>query len=282
MTNRHEIECKVQARIPSEFGTHRLLLYRLTANNSLFGNGNVSDDTTTSSNSIPESEHEALCLVFGNYQSQSLMEKLPHDTEQTRMLRGCNIVINKSVVKEKEAPLVRIHSCCFTGETLGSTRCDCAEQLHQSMHLISKNPNGGIIIYLKQEGRGIGLLDKLLCYNLIDNGYDTLSANNFLGHKGDLRSYEQASQILEDLGVRKVRILTNNPDKVESIRRFGIEVESRIEMKPQSWQSIDSRMDREPEQGEITVQDRDYYLKTKVERMGHLLDIPSVFKTLNK
>ena len=275
------LKCKVQARIPSEFGAHRLLLYRnsnLTTINTDSGNDSTTLNGSPSSiDTIPAIESEeddSFCLVFGNFQSKSLIEDFGNSNEQERTVRGLNLTIQNTDTQNK-TPLVRIHSCCFTGETLGSTRCDCAEQLHQSMHLISQNPNGGIIIYLKQEGRGIGLLDKLLCYNLIDNGFNTLTANNFLGHEGDLRTYERACEILQDLGIDRVRILTNNPDKINQLEQCGIKVEERVEMRPKTWSVGDD------EQSKIQVMDRDYYLKTKVEKMGHLLEIPSTFKSLS-
>ena len=113
--------------------------------------------------------------------------------------------------------LVRVHSECFTGDVLGSLRCDCGTQLHQSMHMIAEEGRG-ILIYLRQEGRGIGILDKLRAYNFQDMGYDTVDANLMVGHKADEREYTAAALILKDLGVLSVRMLTNNPMKIESLQ----------------------------------------------------------------
>jgi GTP cyclohydrolase II len=134
-------------------------------------------------------------------------------------------------------PLVRIHSECFTGETIGSRRCDCGEQLDEAFRLIASDKLGrGIIIYLRQEGRGIGLLEKLRAYNLQDLGHDTVTANLMLGHGADMRSYEMAGAMLRDLGVEDgVRLLTNNPDKIEQVEREAIRVVERVPMVPRSW-----------------------------------------------
>lgn len=150
--------------------------------------------------------------------------------------------------------LVRIHSECFTGDVLGSLRCDCGPQLNQAMQQIAQ-AGAGIIIYLRQEGRGIGLLDKLRAYNLQDEGYDTVDANLMLGHQADARDYTVAVRILQDLGVSAVRLLTNNPSKIESLERLGIPVVERVPMPPA-----------------VTVENA-AYLSTKVERMRHLMNL---------
>jgi 3,4-dihydroxy 2-butanone 4-phosphate synthase/GTP cyclohydrolase II len=148
--------------------------------------------------------------------------------------------------------LVRVHSECFTGDVLGSRRCDCGEQLHRAMRLIAE-AGRGLIIYLRQEGRGIGLLNKLRAYNLQDQGYDTVDANLALGHQADERDYSIAALILKDLHVRSVRLLTNNPHKIESLRGLGVNVIARVPLQP-------------------TVHaDNAGYLRTKAERMRHLL-----------
>lgn len=152
-----------------------------------------------------------------------------------------------------EAPLVRIHSECYTGETIGSQRCDCGEQLDEALRLLlqsgsgsepsrdaSRNPQRprlprGVVVYLRQEGRGIGLLDKLMAYNLQDMGHDTVSANVLLGHLPDARSYAAAGAILEDLGVSNCRLLTNNPEKMEALEAEGIKVKERVGMVPRAW-----------------------------------------------
>ncbi|KAJ3354957.1 GTP cyclohydrolase II, partial [Kappamyces sp. JEL0680] len=193
-------------------------------------------------------------------------------------------------------PLVRIHSCCLTGETFGSTRCDCAEQLQQALKRMSVE--GGMVVYLAQEGRGIGLLDKLFAYNLIDLGHDTYSANVALGHEPDSRNYKVAAMILADLGVHSVRVLTNNPEKTKQLERDGITICERVPMVPLSWAASDVDSDRtittvvsslhsdpvpylshgsaagsEPAANRV-IQDRDGYLLTKIKKMGHTLDIP--------
>ena len=156
---------------------------------------------------------------------------------------------------------MRIHSECFTGDVLGSRRCDCGEQLHRAMELIAMEGQG-VIIYLRQEGRGIGLKEKLRAYNLQDDGLDTVDANLALGHAADARDYSMASAILEDLGVASVRLMTNNPDKIEELVKLGIEVTERVAL-------------------ETTVYpDNAAYLLTKVQRMNHLLDPSSLMSVL--
>ncbi len=150
--------------------------------------------------------------------------------------------------------LTRLHSECFTGDVLGSLRCDCGEQLRLAMQLIGE-AGQGIVVYLRQEGRGIGLLNKLRAYNLQDEGYDTVDANLMLGHAADERDYTPAALILRDLGVRSVRLLTNNPAKVEALRALHILVEERVPLLP-------------------TVHRFNWdYLDTKARRMHHWLDV---------
>ncbi len=122
--------------------------------------------------------------------------------------------------------LVRVHSECITGDMLGSLHCDCGKQLEKSLRLISKE--GGILIYLRQEGRGIGLVEKIKTYQLQSKGYDTFEANVALGHQPDERSYEMVKIILDDLNVKKVKLLTNNPSKISEIASLGIEVVERV------------------------------------------------------
>lgn len=150
--------------------------------------------------------------------------------------------------------LVRVHSECFTGDVLGSQRCDCGEQLYLSMETIA-GAGRGVLLYLRQEGRGIGLLDKLRAYNLQDQGYDTVDANLALGHEPDEREYGVAAQMLEDLGVRSIRLLTNNPAKIESLQALGISVSERV-----------------PVVGHVNGSNHRYLL-TKANRMHHLLDV---------
>jgi GTP cyclohydrolase II len=164
-------------------------------------------------------------------------------------------------VYEQESVLVRIHSECFTGDVLGSRRCDCGEQLRRAMELVAVEGQG-IIIYLRQEGRGIGLKEKLRAYNLQDDGLDTVDANLALGHAADARDYSMASAILEDLGIASVRLMTNNPDKIDDLVKLGIHVTERVAL-------------------ETTVYpDNAAYLLTKVQRMNHLLDPGSLMSVL--
>src|SRR5512146_3388346 len=123
-------------------------------------------------------------------------------------------------VKDRENVIVRVHSECFTGDVLGSVRCDCGEQLDRAMQMIAKAKQG-VILYLRQEGRGIGLPDKLRAYNLQDNGLDTVEANLRLGHQADERDYTVAALMLRDLGMRSVDLITNNPSKISELRRLG-------------------------------------------------------------
>ena len=157
-------------------------------------------------------------------------------------------------VEGQQPTLVRIHSECFTGDVLGSLRCDCGPQLNQAMRQIAE-VGAGVIVYLRQEGRGIGLLDKLRAYNLQDEGYDTVEANLLLGHQADARDYTIAARILDDLGVSAVRLLTNNPSKIESLQQLGISVAERV-----------------PMPAALNVENA-AYLATKVERMRHLLNL---------
>ncbi len=152
--------------------------------------------------------------------------------------------------------LVRLHSECFTGDVLGSRRCDCGEQLAESMRRVA-SAGRGVILYLRQEGRGIGLAEKLRAYNLQDQGLDTVDANIRLGHLPDARDYGVAAQILRALGIDTVQLLTNNPTKVAGLSGYGIKVAARVPL------VIPPR-----------PQNRDY-LHTKAERMGHLLDAPA-------
>ena len=149
-------------------------------------------------------------------------------------------------------PLVRVHSECMTGDVFGSTRCDCGEQLDSSLEQIGKE--GGCLVYLRQEGRGIGLVEKLKAYNLQDEGMDTIEANEALGHEADARSFDVAAAILRELGFASVRLLTNNPQKVEELEANGVQVVKRepLVMAP--------------------VEENAAYLAVKKAAMGHWLD----------
>ncbi len=150
--------------------------------------------------------------------------------------------------------LVRVHSECLTGEVFGSLRCDCGRQLKKAMQIIEKEGKG-IILYMNQEGRGIGLVDKIRAYSLQDKGLDTVEANEALGHKPDLRDYGIGAQILVDLGIRYIRLLTNNPRKIVGLEGYGLKVVERLPL-------------------EIEPNPLNYrYLKTKKEKLGHDLKI---------
>lgn len=152
---------------------------------------------------------------------------------------------------------VRVHSECFTGDVLGSRRCDCGEQLQHAMEIISQK-GAGVLLYMRQEGRGIGLLDKLRAYNLQDQGYDTVEANLVLGHQADERDYTIAAEILKDLGVQSIQLLTNNPEKITRIAELGVIISGRVPL-------------------ESTVYaDNAAYLFTKVLRMNHMLDLEDI------
>jgi 3,4-dihydroxy 2-butanone 4-phosphate synthase/GTP cyclohydrolase II len=153
--------------------------------------------------------------------------------------------------------MVRVHSECFTGDVLGSLRCDCGDQLKKAMQMIAAEGRG-VVIYMPQEGRGIGLDEKLKAYNLQDRGLDTVEANLRLGHGADMREYSEAALILEDMRVRSIRLLTNNPAKMDELRRYGVEVAGRIPV--------------------ICAVNpfNEHYLRTKQLKMSHIFNIPKI------
>ena len=163
-------------------------------------------------------------------------------------------------INPEEPIMVRVHSECLTGDVFGSARCDCGPQLHAAMQMVARE-GCGVIVYMRQEGRGIGLVNKLKAYVLQDEGLDTVEANTHLGFKPDLRDYGIGAQILRDLGVRNMRLLTNNPKKIIGLEGYGLEVASRLPIEVQA--SEESKR----------------YLSTKRDKLGHLLklcdDLPS-------
>ena len=165
-----------------------------------------------------------------------------------------HIALVKGELGPEDTVLVRVHSQCLTGDVFGSRRCDCEEQLHTAMAMVEKEGKG-VIVYMRQEGRGIGLVNKLRAYCLQDMGKDTVEANEELGFKADMRDYGIGAQILADLGLHKIRLMTNNPRKIIGLEGYGIEVVERV--------PVETKPHRENIE----------YLKAKAKKMGHLLSI---------
>lgn len=163
-----------------------------------------------------------------------------------------HVALIKGDINSENAVLTRVHSECLTGDALGSRRCDCGEQYDTAMKRISEE-GCGILLYMRQEGRGIGLINKLRAYSLQDKGYDTVEANEMLGFPADMRSYDVAAAILKDLEVFKVNLMTNNPKKIEGLEGYGIEIVKRVPIKMNHNEK------------------NEFYLQTKKEKLGHML-----------
>ena len=186
----------------------------------------------------------ALPTKFGKYSIYGFEGRGPQE-EAVALVRGD--------LKGRKAPLVRVHSQCLTGDVLTSLRCDCRAQLELSLKKISEAPSG-ILLYLPQEGRGIGLMNKLRAYELQDGGMDTVEANESLGFAADAREYDFPAKILKKLGATRIRLLSNNPDKINQLESAGIRVVERVPCQPRL-----SKISRA-------------YLQTKKRKMGHLLE----------
>ena len=172
--------------------------------------------------------------------------------------KGQHIALISGNLKSRKEVFVRVHSECLTGDALGSLRCDCGEQLDVALRIISKH--GGVLLYMSQEGRGIGLINKIQAYHYQDIGMDTVEANETLGFKADLRDYTVGAQILADLSITKMKLLTNNPRKIEGLGRYGLEITQRVPImiKP-------NNANRK-------------YLKTKRVKLGHYLEDKGIIK----
>jgi 3,4-dihydroxy 2-butanone 4-phosphate synthase/GTP cyclohydrolase II len=188
--------------------------------------------------------------------------RLPTDLGEFRLIGYRSLTSNEEFVvlargkfEDDKPTLARIHSQCLTGDVFGSTKCDCGQQLRSAMKLIA-DAGRGAIIYQQQEGRGIGIINKIRAYALQDDGADTIEANERLGFAADLRRYEQCAEILTELGIRRVRLISNNPEKIQTLKNCGLEIVERVPLEIKFYRSFAR------------------YLKTKREEMGHLINLP--------
>lgn len=324
-SNGVRVKCMARTRIPTPHGLAFLHLYHNNVDSKehlaiVVDPAQLSDDGASSSATQPI-RSASLDAVWSDTETD--MDRITRGAYVGRLSATSQNVsspLSKSnytphpTLDRIPAPLVRIHSECFTGETIGSMRCDCGEQLDEAIRLMSQPvllppavphghretiPGRGVVVYMRQEGRGIGLLSKIRAYNLQDLGHDTVAANLMLGHGADERRYDVAIAILRDLGLGSeagegVKLLTNNPDKVHAMEKEGLKIVERVPMVPRSWrkkerlaaphvvgldgEADDDEVERIP--GATMVgghavhgDDLEKYLRTKVLRMGHMLPL---------
>jgi 3,4-dihydroxy 2-butanone 4-phosphate synthase/GTP cyclohydrolase II len=219
----------------------------------------------TLQNTLPhspdESENTQSCRFSRKTVERVAEANLPTESGEFRLIGYRSLVSDEEFVvlargslKAEKPALVRIHSQCLTGDVFGSVKCDCGQQLQAAMKLIAKE-NCGVIVYQQQEGRGIGIINKIRAYALQDAGADTIEANEQLGLAVDLRRYEQCAEILLDLGLRRVRLMSNNPEKTRAVEKCGLEIVERVPLSIEFHKSLER------------------YLKTKRERMGHAINL---------